>query len=711
MSDILQKPVQDFVPAQARVLKRLQNLGIKTVRDLLYHFPRRYEDYSTVHPIAALHKGQTVTVQGALTKIDGRHAWGRRGMTIIEATIEDATGSITALWFNQHYLLKTFKPGQRVSLSGKVALGKQGLYLQHPEHEIMDSPSPEGKKLRHTGRLVPIYPETHGMTSRWLRFLIQTALEKLPKNIPDVIPADIRKNENLMSLDNSLFAVHFPQNEKEAETAERRFRFEELFLLQLKKFLAVLELREKQAPAISIKNSYTKELLRKIPFELTGAQRRAIDSVLEDLQKPYPMNRLLNGDVGSGKTIIALLGALSAINDGHQVAFMAPTEILARQHFQTFEKFFSDLDIAVALATSSEKKLRSPFGNSDKADIEKLCKDGTLQLVIGTHALIQGGMKFKNLGLVIVDEQHRFGVEQRAKLLSGNPKGIIPHFLSMTATPIPRTLALTVYGDLDISVIDELPPGRKKIITKIVAPKRRAAAYQFVEEEVKKGRQVFVICPRIEESEEQDAGLLSQKTLQQEEMKNVKKEFKKLSEAIFPKRSVAMLHGKMRPKEKEKIMKDFKDGTTDMLVSTSVIEVGVDVPNATIMMIESAERFGLASLHQFRGRVGRGEHQSYCLLFPTSETNEWNARLKAVAVSENGFQLAEADLKLRGPGNLVGFEQSGFHTPLQQALADAPLVEQTAKAAKKIITDDPELKKYPLLAERLQTVAYTLHAE
>ncbi|MEK7636284.1 MAG: ATP-dependent DNA helicase RecG [Patescibacteria group bacterium] len=713
-------PVEKFVPIQPRALQRLHKLNIKTARDLLYHLPRRYEDYSNIKKISGLYEGEMATIQGTLTKISGRRAWGRR-MIIIEGELEDETGTIPLLWFNQHHLLKTLNAGQRISISGKINHGKKGLYFQHPEYEILlQSETENNSNLRNTGRLVPIYPETHGITSRWLRFLIQKALEKIPESLDDPIPAFVKKKENIPSLHDALQKIHFPKTNHDITEAQKRFYFEELLFLQLKKRQTIALRRQKHAPRIIVDRMYEKKIITSLPFTLTGDQKKCIADITADLEKDRPMNRLLNGDVGSGKTIIAALSALLSIKNGFQVLFMAPTEILACQHFETITRLFKNEGIAVALLTSSEKRLVSPFGNfSKKTELTTFTKDGTAELIIGTHALLQGGYHFKNIGLVIIDEQHRFGVEQRATLLEKKPNETIPHLLSMTATPIPRTLALTIYGDLDISTIRELPVGRKKIITKIVRPARRTAAYQFIECELQKGRQAFVICPRIELPEENTSRTIAE--LLREEIKSVKKEYEKLSKEIFPHRKIAMLHGKMAPKEKKLIMQNFsakdrsvfgrEDAVIDILVSTSVVEVGVDIPNAVIMMIESAEKFGLASLHQFRGRVGRGEHQSYCLLFPSSENHEWNERLKAVATSEDGFSLAEKDLKIRGPGNLVGFEQSGFHAPLQQALCDVELVEKTARYAEKIFMEDPELSKYPLLSERLLRVHYTLHAE
>lgn len=743
MHDSLELPLEKFISLQPRVQKRLLKLGIKTVRDLLYHFPRRYIDYSKILPIAHLMEGQMVTIQGTVKKISGRYAWGRRGMTIIELILEDASGTIPAIWFNQRYLLKTFHEGEHVSLSGKVNRGKRGLYLLHPEHEILRESGSKNQELdsrftiqnsalRHTGRLVPVYSETAGLTSRWLRFLARQTLTKLPhQGLPDPIPAKILVEENFMSLKNAFFAIHFPRTESEAKRAKKRFLFEEVFLLQLKKELSIRELKRAQAPVLRVSTAEEKSAVDAVPFILTQAQKNALKDALKDLGNPYPMNRLLNGDVGSGKTVVAALLAHFCILRGWQTVFMAPTEILAQQHFQTIKKLFPYSNWTLALITSSQKKVATPYGEIEKANIARMVKNGDIHFAVGTHALLESSLAFKNLGLVIIDEQHRFGVGQRATLVARGytPKNtrpnakngdaqfamrheqkMTPHFLSLTATPIPRTLALTLYGDLSISVINELPRGRNLIITKIVSPARRNAAYEFVEKEIRNGRQAFVICPRIE-SPEENTETKDQKTALKKELKSVKAEYKKLSEAVFPSFSIACLHGKLKPKEKEKIMREFKEGSVRILVATSVVEVGIDVPNASVMIIEGAERFGLAQLHQFRGRVGRSAHQSYCFLFPSEETPELNARLKAVALAKDGFQLAEMDLKLRGPGNLVGYEQSGFNMPLQEALTDLTLVERTAKAAQKIIGSDPEFKKYPLLKNRLQNIDYVLHQE
>lgn len=708
MEDILELPIEKFLRLQPRVIQRLHTLGIKTVRELLYHFPRRYDDYSKIRPIRGLEKGEIVTICGIIKKIEGHHAW-RKRMTIIEAMIEDETGKIPALWFNQHYLLKTLREGQTVNFSGKVSLGKRGLYLLQPEHELVGVK----KNLRHTGRLVPVYPETYGMTSRWLRFIIQQALEKLPEHIPDNIPQSIIASEKLVSLKTAILNIHFPKTLEEAEGAEHRFSFEELLVLQLMKHMSIAELKKTGAPKLTLPQEELNRLIEKLPFALTSAQKKCMGDIYEDLKKTHPMNRLLNGDVGSGKTVIAGLASAMAVKNGYQVAFMAPTEILARQHFHTIREMFKDEEFSIGLLTSSEKRVATPYGEADKADITKGTSSGTIHILIGTHALIQKNIQFKNLGLVVIDEQHRFGVKQRAELSKHRGRDSVPHFLSLTATPIPRTLTLALYGDLNISVLDEMPKGRKKIITKIVSPERRDAAYEFVRKEIASGRQAFVICPRIEiaEDKEEAGKKRKQLSLKQAEIKSVLEEHEKLSKKIFPNLTVSMLHGKMRPKEKEKTMNEFKNGTIDILVATSVIEVGIDIQNATIMMIEGAERFGLAQLHQFRGRVGRGGHQSYCLLFPSDGFLEWSERLKAVALSQNGFELAEKDLKLRGPGNIIGYEQSGISLPILKALSNPLLLERASKTAEKIIAEDPELKKYPLLKKRTAISGYTTHGE
>ena len=527
-----------------------------------------------------------------------------------------------------------------------------------------------------------------------------------------------------MEIGKALWQIHFPDSKALAKKAQERFSFEDLFLIQLLVLKERQKLAKQRAVPIPINIELIKEFVESLPFKLTGAQKRCAWQILKDIQKPRPMNRLLEGDVGSGKTVVATIAALNTAKAGYQVAFMAPTEILAKQHFQEIGKLLKKFKLNIGLLTGKtdrfiSKKLGEQIEISRKKLLEKTEK-GEIDILIGTHALIQEKVKFKNLALVILDEQHRFGVEQRAKLISTKKQKemkAIPHLLSMTATPIPRTLALSIYGDLDLSLLDEMPKGRKKIITKIVSPANRQKAYSFIRKQVKKGRQVFVICPRIEpqnqELEETSSRLTKKKRaiLSWAEVKAVKEEYEKLSKEIFPDLKVGMLHGKMSSKEKEKIMNDFKNKKIDILVSTSVVEVGVDVPDATVMMIEGAERFGLAQLHQFRGRVGRSKYQSFCFLFTDSPAKKTHQRLKALVESEDGFALSEKDLEIRGPGNLIGTRQWGIPDLAMSALTDIFLVEKTKKAAKEIIEQDPELKNYPLLRKKIESFRERIHLE
>jgi len=697
----LDTPIGKLPRINERYLKKFHKLGLVTVRDLLYHFPNRYEDFSKIITIDKLKLNETATIQGEILKIENIRTFKKR-MCLTEALVKDPTASIKVIWFNQPFLIKNIKPGKKYSLSGKYTLGKDGPYLSNPSYEMLTF----GKIPTHTAGLVPIYPETIGLGSRFLRYYVKLILPAAGQ-IKEFIPWDVLKRQKLPSIIIALKNIHFPKNLKLAEEAKKRFAFEELFLLQL----FVLKQRKKLHQQNAFKISFNKDLIqsfvKNLPFKLTNAQRKSAWEIIQDLAKNQPMNRLLEGDVGSGKTVVATMAALETAKSGFQVAFMAPTEILAQQHFKEVSKLLKSFKLKIGLLTGSKK-------NSPK----------DTDIVIGTHALIQKNVKFKNLALVIVDEQHRFGVEQRAKLVRGEN---IPHLLSMTATPIPRTLALTIYGDLDISLLDEMPKGRQKIITRIIPPEERESAYEFIRREVKKGRQVFVICPRIDPSTSLGASpssplespknnpntkgqtSIDSRKLLWAEIKAVKEEYEKLSEKIFPDLKIDMLHGKMKSKEKEKIMADFKNKKTDVLVSTSVIEVGIDIPNATAMMIEGADRFGLAQLHQFRGRVGRGEHQSYCFLFSTS--GKATARLRALQKYDSGFELAEKDMEIRGPGQFYGVAQSGLPDLAMTSLKDLNLVKTTRQEALNLLSKDPELKYHLLLGENLSQFKQTIHLE
>jgi ATP-dependent DNA helicase RecG len=535
------------------------------------------------------------------------------------------------------------------------------------------------------------------------------------------IPAEILAEFHFPELNEAIHSIHFPHTIEDATAARARFSFEELFLLQILNMQQKLKLATERAPVIVADIERVKAMLTRLPFELTHSQKQSLWEIIKDIEKPRPMNRLLQGDVGSGKTVVAASAALIAAENKLQTAFMAPTEILARQHFETMKKLFINLALGeaqpvIGLITGSSAHIF--YGNEleskiSKPEFSKKVAAGEVSIIFGTHALIQKTIAFAALGLVIIDEQHRFGVRQRAELNAHKGDAPIPHFLSMSATPIPRTLMLSVFGDLDLSLITELPVGRKEIKTEIVAPLKRTATYNFIREQIKEGRQAFVICPRIdpEEEEELKPGDVRAAVAKKLELKSVKEEYEKLSQKIFPDLRIAMLHGQMKPKEKEEVMRKFKDREFDILVATSVVEVGVDVPNASIMMIEGADRFGLAQLYQFRGRVGRGEYQSYCFLMADSQAAAANARLKAILEAKNGFELAEKDLALRGPGQFFGNVQTGLPDIAMEALRDPELVKNSREAAIRAVTADPGFKKNPALRKKVEEFRARLHQE
>ncbi len=707
----LESPIKNLKGVNLKILKKLEHLGIKTIKDLLFYFPRRYDDFSVITPIKYAKIGEQCTISGEVLSIANTRAY-RSFMTITTAKITDGENTIQAIWYNQPFLIKNIHKGQKINISGKVGYQRKSLIMQNPAYEVLDS-KPE---TTHTGRLVPVYKETRGLTSRWLRFLIKNALA-FSSLLEDIIPEQIKEKRNLLNIKDAIEKIHFPQNRTEQNQAKKRISYEELFLIQLLIQTSKRKLKEYGAPKIEPDIEFTKNIISLLPFSLTDAQKKVLWQILKDMEKGTPMNRLVEGDVGSGKTLVALLSSANVAKNGWQTAFMAPTEILASQHFAEAKKVLRDFNISIALLTSSEKKVYEPelkeICSPKKQDLIKMINNNKVDLVLGTHSLIQDKVKFKKLGLVILDEQHRFGVAQRAALLK--EQKTTPHLLSMTATPIPRTLAMTAYGDLDISLIDQMPKNRKKIITKVVPPQKRKDAYRFIKNEVSKGRQVFVICPKIEHnmpsSDGQNEIKLTQRQINNLKIKAVKEEYEKLSKKIFPDLKVAMLHGKLKPKEKENIMQDFKDKKYDILVSTSVVEVGVDVPNATIMMIEGADRFGLSQLHQFRGRVGRGEHQSYCFLFFESESETAKTRLKIMETCSDGFKLAEYDLKMRGPGDFLGKNQSGIPDVAMEALINPALISDAQEDAKDILKKDPDLKNYPKLKEKIEKMEQKIHFE
>ncbi|TSC89847.1 MAG: ATP-dependent DNA helicase RecG [Parcubacteria group bacterium Gr01-1014_3] len=699
----------------SKFVSNLKKLDILTIKDLLLHFPTRYEDFSSVVKIADLKVNEAATISGFVKRIESRRSW-RRKIFVIEASIMDETGSIKALWFNQPYIAKVLQPGRRINFAGKVTVSDDELCLSGPTFEFVGA-----GEAKHTAGLIPIYPETKGLTSKGIRYLMRAALTNL-EPVADFIPKAILAEHALPDVTKSFQTIHFPKSMEDVEIARQRFAFEDLFLLQLNNAKARLDLAKEKAPSLKFTDEDLTAILKNLPFELTASQLTSVKEILSDLSGTKPMNRLLQGDVGSGKTVVAAIAAIVAAKNGKQTALMAPTEVLARQHYKTLTSIFGKHGVGIGLLTSGEA--RSFFGENLEAKTTKpkLLKDiesGKITLVIGTHAIISTGkdrvpVAFNDLALAIVDEQHRFGVEQRAALVKqernpGDETTI--HFLSMSATPIPRTLSLTLFGDLDLSIINELPKGRKEIITKVVAPTNRAKAYQFVREQVLQGRQVFVICPRIEAAVEEESDEANPKLKLWSDVKAVKEEFERLSTKIFPDLKLAMLHGKLKAAEKSKIMADFMAGQTNILVSTSVIEVGVDVQNANIMIIEGADRFGLAQLYQFRGRVGRGEHQSYCLLFTDSSSDSTSQRLNALLRAKNGFELAEEDLKLRGPGQFIGSKQTGIPDLAMKALNNIELIKMARTSADIILKEDARLTKYAPLRAVLKAFQKKIHLE
>ncbi|MBI5912845.1 ATP-dependent DNA helicase RecG [Candidatus Azambacteria bacterium] len=714
-------PIERLKGVSTTILKPLKNLGIGTYADLLLHIPTRYDDFSHVTRIADAPVGETVTVRGAITSIENIRSWKRR-MYITHATISDGSGELEAVWFNQPFLTQTLTQGKTVSLSGKISISdRSGLTMQNPAHEVIGKTN----TTTHTGRLVPVYRETAGITSRWLRYLIKNAFATITTT-PETLPEDIIKRQHFPSRFAALTSVHFPATEKEAALARRRLAFEEVFFMQLLMLRARETIKQADAPKIPINVEKIKTFVGALPFSLTDAQRKAAWEIVQDMERGHPMNRLLEGDVGSGKTVVAAIAMYNAAEHGWQSVIMAPTEVLASQHFSSFSKLLEPFNINVGLLTGSgalmyDAELKTAHAIK-KADILASVRSGNLKIIIGTHALIANAFSFHSLGLIVLDEQHRFGVKQRAQLAQHRSTGkstqepLIPHFLSMTATPIPRTLTLTAYGDLDISILNEIPQNRKVIVTKLISPAARTNAYTFMDKQMDEGRQIFVICPRIEHEPGSDALSLPPRQftfaeIARKEVKAVKKEYEKLSQEIFPERRIGMLHGKMKAKEKEDVMKKFKAHELDILVSTSVIEVGVDVPNASVMAIEGAERFGLAQLHQFRGRVGRSEHQSYCLLFQDDASQSVSRRLKALLECNDGFLLAEKDLAIRGPGDFLGTRQWGAPDLAMASLTDVALIKAAREEALRILSEDPALRKHPTLLTYLAAFTEKVHLE
>jgi ATP-dependent DNA helicase RecG len=656
--------------AQA-MAQRLDRLGITTARDLLFHLPRRYEDTRQLTPLAELRPGEVQTARVVVRNVTKRRSQVKK-MVLVEASLVDDTGVASAVWFNQGFLINQLRSGMQLLVSGKIESSRTGLGFRNPRFERV------GTGQRHVGRLAPVYAETEGVSSARLRSFIEPLLP-LADSLPDRLPPEVRSAEQLMRIGTAIHQVHFPDDEESRARAHERIAFEELFLLQL----AAERARRRRLSGAGVSIPYDPDVARafasSLPFRLTEGQRVATHQVLTDMAGSGSMNRLIQGDVGSGKTVVAAMAALMARHGGFQTAVMAPTEILARQHQATLTAMLAPHDMAPRLLVGSTPARA-------RREILEAMANGREPLLVGTHALIEDDVVFSELGLVVVDEQHRFGVAQRQRLRRKST--LTPNFLAMTATPIPRSLALTVYGDVNVSELREMPPGRLPVMTRVVPPYQRDEAYGFIREQVAQGRQAFVICPLIEENDKLG-------------VRSATVEYERLRDQVFPDLRVELLHGRMVSRDKEERMARFARGDADLLVATSVIEVGVDVPNATIMVIEGAERFGLAQLHQFRGRVGRSGHRSYCILFQSSIDDEGSQRLETVASTHSGFELAEADLRLRGAGDVAGLRQHGLPEMLAADLLDVALLQRARSAAQRWLDGDPDLTAYAPLHEAM----------
>ncbi len=652
-------PITDLPKIGPIFARKFDKLGIKTLGDFFYHVPNHYLDYSLVTTINRLHPEETATIHAKIVSI--KNVYSKRGLKMQIGSVEDATGKITVVWFNQPFLIKTLYPGRSVSLSGKVGFFSRKLCMTSPDYELLGEIE---KPTVHTGRLVPIYPETSGLSSKWIRTLMLGAFQSIGK-IEEFLPFDTIKRSDLLTMEEAVKFVHFPKNLKEAEKGRERLALNELLNMELTSLHRKINWKKnKVANKITISVVSMNQFIDTLPFKLTNSQTTSVKEILADLTKNYPMNRLLEGDVGSGKTVVAAAASFAVFLNGFQTVIMAPTQILANQHYETFKDLLTPFGVRISLITSDLKK--SDLGRND--------------IFIGTHALIHSKITFDKVGLVVIDEQHKFGVEQRKHLVK---KSGTPHTLTMTATPIPRTVALTSYGDLDLSVLTEMPEGRLRVTTWFVPETKREGAYEWMRSQISDLKsQIFIVCPLIEDSEVETMA----------DIKSVTSEFDNLK-LIFNDLKLGLLHGRLKPAEKSRVLNDFRTKKLDILVTTPVVEVGLDIPNATIMVIEAAERFGLAQLHQLRGRVGRGKDKSYCLLFSNIK---YSKRLRAMEKMHSGFELAELDLKLRGPGEIFGKAQSGFPELKVASWNNYTLIKKAKDMASDIVNNP---SKYPRIAK------------
>lgn len=703
----------------------LKKLGLKTIRDLLFYLPSRYGDAAEVKHIAELKAGELAVVSGRVLKNEIKKSF-RQKMPMAEVTIEDDTGRLKAIWFHQAYMAKKIPEGGLAKITGTVSERNGAISIVGGEIEAL-----EEIELAHTSSLfakgeltrTPVYGESLGATSNWFHHTIKKTIRSgLHEHLIDPLPEPILKKYHLPSLQTAMVWIHCPQNDNDALSARKRFAFEEIFFIQLSRQKEKLKYKANPTFKIDVRREQVREFLDRFSFKPTGAQINSIDQILKDLSSNKPMTRLLEGDVGSGKTAVAATVAHMTISNrpmnitgsarqdfgALQVAYMAPTEILAKQHFGSFIQYFRHLGINIGLITGAgcfkfpSKSSPGNFTNISRTQLLKWVGNGEIPILIGTHALIQKSVKFKHLALVIIDEQHRFGVEQRFKI-SRKTDDLFPHLLSMTATPIPRTLALTIYGDLDLTVLDEMPAGRKQVITDIILPAKRNQTYEEIRKMINEGRQAYIICPRIDEPDPEKEQVVN--------AKSVKEEAKRLKKDIFPEFEIGIVHGKLTPKAKDEVMKDFAGGKINILIATSVIEVGVNVPNATIILIEGAERFGLAQLHQLRGRVIRSNHQAYCYVFTGSKTEKTLDRLRALKTAKNGFELAELDLQQRGIGELNGKRQWGVSDIGMEAIKNIKMVEAARTEVAEILHKDPGLYNHPLILEKLTVRHKPTHFE
>ncbi|WP_418790117.1 ATP-dependent DNA helicase RecG [Phosphitispora sp. TUW77] len=646
-------------PNRARLLN---NLGINSVEELLYHFPRKYEDRSLLKKICQLRDGENETMFGTVTNVGDIRP--RRGMTITKAALYDGEATAYAVWFNQPYIKKQLKTGTKIIVSGKVDLKYGNIQLSVSDFEIIGNEEPV-----YGAGIVPVYPATEGLPNRTLRSIIKYALDQYMDSVEEFLPPDVLKKYNLLPIGQAIFAMHFPRKLDDVQKARRRLVFEELYVLQT----GICMLRGTVFESLGIchkKNGpLTADFMKRLPFKMTQAQERVFQEVSRDMESTKTMNRLIQGDVGSGKTVVAAAALVKTVESGYQGVMMAPTEILAVQHAEGLMELLGPLGVQIALLTGN-------MGKKEKEGIVQNIREGRIDVVVGTHALIQDEVIFQKLGLAVTDEQHRFGVKQRAKL---KEKGQNPDILVMTATPIPRTLALTVYGDLDMSVIDELPPGRSEVKTYWISEAGKQRVYSFIREQVRQGRQVYYVCPLVEESDKIDISAAFELA-------------DKLQTDIFQDLKVGLIYGRLKQNEKDNIMKAFKNGNINILVATTVIEVGINVPNATVMVIENADRFGLAQLHQLRGRVGRGTYQSYCILIANPTSAEGKARINIMTRTNDGFLIADEDLKLRGPGEFFGTRQSGMpDLKIADIIRDIKVLKIAREEAEALLLRDPHL--------------------